>query len=76
MKEKVQAEPDRPFIVDVGGGRGQVLNAIQQETPAGFGSAMVLQDRPDVLASLPQEEVPNITKMEYDFFTPQPVKSR
>lgn len=75
MKEEVEAEPDRPFIVDVGGGIGRVLMRIQDEAPNGFGAEMILQDRKDVLDSIPDETIPGITKMEHDFFTPQPVKS-
>ncbi|KAK4539252.1 hypothetical protein LTR36_000858 [Oleoguttula mirabilis] len=74
MKTQVQAETHRPFIVDVGGGVGRILTSIQQEAPAGFGAPMILQDRPDVLASIKDEDIPNITKMEHDFFQPQPVK--
>lgn len=76
LKAQVEAEPDRAFIVDVGGSRGAVLMSIQEEAPAGFGAQMVLQDRPGVLDDVPQEAIPNITKMAHDFFTPQPVKSQ
>jgi len=75
LKDEVEAEPERSFIVDIGGGRGQALLAIQGQAPAGFGAKMILQDRPDVLDSLTEEDVPGIEKMAYDFFTPQPVKS-
>jgi hypothetical protein len=75
MKEEVEADPTRAFAVDIGGGRGQLLKAIQKEAPNGFGAKMILQDRPDVLASLTAEDLPGIEKMSYDFFTPQPVKS-
>ena len=75
LENQVKAEPDRPFIVDMGGGLGNVLMSIQQEAPAGFGAKMILQDRPDVLASINQEDIPNITKMEHDFFKPQPIKN-
>lgn len=75
LKNQVEAEPDRPFIVDVGGGLGRVLMSIQKEAPAGFGAKMILQDRPDVLDAIDPESVPHVTKMEHDFFTPQPVKS-
>jgi hypothetical protein len=75
MKEEVEADPTRAFAVDIGGGRGQLLKAIQKEAPNGFGAKMILQDRPDVLASLTAEDIPGIEKMSYDFFTPQPVKS-
>ena len=75
LKDEVEAEKERPFIVDIGGGRGQALLAIQKEAPAGFGAKMILQDRPDVLGSLSPEDIPHIQPMEYDFFTPQPIKS-
>ncbi|TVY92319.1 O-methyltransferase [Lachnellula willkommii] len=74
-KEQVEADISRPFVVDIGGGRGQLLKAIQRESPNGFGAKMILQDRPDVLASLTAEDIPGIEKMSYDFFTPQPVKN-
>lgn len=77
LKEEVEAEPDRAFVVDIGGGRGQSLLLIQKETAALFGpsSKMVLQDRPQVLDTIPQELLPNIEKMPYDFYTEQPVKN-
>ena len=76
LKAQVEAEPHRPFIVDVGGGYGKVLMSIQEEAPAGFGAQMVLQDRPDVIDAIQQESIPNMTKMSHDFFTPQPIKSK
>lgn len=75
LSTKVVAEKERPFIVDIGGGRGQALRAIQKEAPAGFGAKMILQDGPDVISSLMPEDLPNIETMIYDFFTPQPIKS-
>jgi hypothetical protein len=75
MKDEVEAEKERPFVVDIGGGRGQALLAIQKEAPAGFGAKLILQDRPDVIESLKAEDIPNIETMTYDFFTPQPIKS-
>jgi hypothetical protein len=76
LKSQVEAKPDRPFIVDVGGGLGKVLMSIQEEAPAGFGAQMILQDRPDVLDAIPQESIPRVTKIAHDFFMPQPVKSK
>ncbi|KAK6597586.1 o-methyltransferase [Botrytis cinerea] len=75
LKNEVEAEKERPFVVDIGGGRGQALVAIQKEAPKGFGAKMILQDRSDVLQSLTEQEIPNIEKMVYDFHTPQPVKN-
>ncbi|KAM0150369.1 hypothetical protein ACHAQE_008589 [Botrytis cinerea] len=75
LKNEVEAEKERPFVVDIGGGRGQALVSIQKEAPKGFGAKMILQDRSDVLESLTEQEIPNIEKMVYDFHTPQPVKN-
>jgi hypothetical protein len=76
QEAKIRAEPERPFIVDIGGGMGQMLNTIQEVAPGGFGGQMILQDRREVLDAIPDESIPNVTKMEYDFFKPQTVKSR
>lgn len=75
MKAQVEAERERPFIVDVGGGKGKVLMSILTEAPAGFGAECILQDRPDVLDSIPSNSISGVRKMELDFFTPQSVKS-
>jgi hypothetical protein len=78
LKEEVIAEPERAFVVDIGGGRGQSLLSINQETANTFGTKakMVLQDRPQVLDTIPQELLPGIEKMPYNFYTEQPIKSR
>jgi hypothetical protein len=76
MKEQVEADPSRPFAVDIGGGRGQLLLAIEkEEAPNGFGAKMILQDLPHVIDALMPEDIPKIEKMSYDFFTPQPIES-
>ncbi|KAI9708755.1 MAG: hypothetical protein M1820_003710 [Bogoriella megaspora] len=74
LKAQVEADPSRAFIVDIGGGHGRVLRSVLEEAPAGFGAQSILQDRADVLASIPDADLPHITKMEHDFFTPQPVR--
>jgi hypothetical protein len=76
LKEQVEADTSRPFAVDIRGGRGQLLLAIEKdEAPNRFRANMILQDRSSVLDTIAQEEIPNIQKLAYDFFTPQPVKS-
>lgn len=75
LKEKVEQEPERPFFVDVAGGRGQALLKLQEEIPGAYGGKLVLQDLPIVLDTLKPEDIPNIEPMAYDIFTPQPVKS-
>ena len=76
LKEQVEKEPERPFIVDVAGGRGQDLLAIQTQCPNAFGSKFILQDLPIVINSLKPEEIPGIEAMPYNFYTPQPIKSK
>lgn len=75
LKEQVEKEPERPFFVDVAGGRGQALLKLQEDYPGAFGGKLILQDLPIVIDTLKPEEVPNIEAMAYDIFTPQPVKS-
>lgn len=75
LKEEVEKEPERPFIVDIAGGRGQALLAIQAECQGNFGGKLILQDLPIVINSLKPEEVEGIEPTIYDIFTPQPVKS-
>ena len=75
MRQQVEKEPERPFIVDVGGGRGQALLAIKEDCGGTFGGNLILQDLPIVIDSLNEEELPDIEPMTYDIFTPQPVKS-
>ncbi|CZR68915.1 related to O-methyltransferase B [Phialocephala subalpina] len=77
LKAEVEAEPERAFIVDIAGNRGHCLVAIGKETENGFGGKgkLILQDRPDVIASLTPEDIPNIETMVIDFFEPQPVKN-
>ncbi|CZT43762.1 related to O-methyltransferase B [Rhynchosporium secalis] len=77
LKKEVESEPERAFVVDIGGGRGQSLLLIQKEISESGGKVgkMVLQDRPFVLDSIPEELLPGIEKMPYDFYTEQPVKN-
>jgi hypothetical protein len=75
LKENVEKEPERPFFVDVAGGRGQALLKLQEEIPGAYGGKLILQDLPIVIDSLKPEDIPNIEAMAYDIFTPQPIKS-
>ena len=76
LKAEVEAEPDRAFVVDIGGGKGQALLHIREETENVFGTAakLILQERPDVLEQIKPEELVGIETMPYDFHTEQPVK--
>jgi hypothetical protein len=76
---EITSNPERAFIVDVAGGRGQSLIAYKGEIEAAGKKELgrwVLQEREAVLHSIPNEELPGIEKMAIDFFNPQPVKSK
>ncbi|SPJ89661.1 related to O-methyltransferase B [Fusarium torulosum] len=75
LKHQVMKQPERPFVVDIGGGRGQALLAIQEHCKGSFGGKLILQDLPIVLDSLMLDEIPGIEPMPYSIFTPQPVKN-
>lgn len=75
MREAVEREPERAFVVDIAGGRGQALLKLQEEIPGAFGGRLVLQDLPVVVEGLGEEEIPGIEKMVYDIFGEQPVRS-
>lgn len=67
-------ESDTPVLVDIGGNRGYDLIGLKEKHPAFNGSGkLVLQDLPQVIADVGDLDV-EITKMAYDFHTPQPVK--
>jgi hypothetical protein len=70
---KANNSPDRPLAVDIGGGRGRALLQIRKGCPSLEGK-MILQDRKEVLQSIPADELPGVEKMEHDFFTLQPVR--
>ncbi|KFA71600.1 hypothetical protein S40288_03665 [Stachybotrys chartarum IBT 40288] len=75
LEAQVSSEPERPFIVDIGGGRGQALLALKEDCGGAFGSKLVLQDLPSVIDSLSPEDIPGIQPMKYDASTPQPIKN-
>jgi hypothetical protein len=76
LKAQVEKEPERAFVVDVAGGRGQALLKLQEAIPGAYGGKLILQDLPIVIDTLKPEDIPNIEPMAYDMFTPQPVKSK
>jgi hypothetical protein len=65
--------PSRVLAVDVGGGRGSAMLELRKNCPHLQGE-LILQDRPDVLDHISEAELPGVTKMTHDFFTPQPVQ--
>ena len=76
LKEAVEKEPERPFLVDIGAGRGQSCFAIRNDINGAFDGKYILQDLPGVIDNLKPSDYPGFDLMTYDAFTPQPVKSK
>lgn len=64
-------EPETPVFVDVGGGSGHQCAELRSALPNVKGR-VILQDTPAVLAHAISG--PDVERMEYDYFTEQPVK--
>ncbi|KAH6886784.1 S-adenosyl-L-methionine-dependent methyltransferase [Thelonectria olida] len=75
LKEEVEQDPERPFLVDIGAGRGQSCFAIRNDINGAFNAKFILQDLPGVIDNLKPEDYPGFELMTYDAFTPQPVKN-
>lgn len=75
LKEEVEKDPERPFLVDVGSGRGQSCFTIQREIGDAFEAKFILQDLPGVISLLKPEDYPGMELMVHDAFTPQPIKN-
>lgn len=70
--QDLQEGPDAKLMVDVGGGPGQELARFKERYPE-LPGRFVLQDLPLTLKRI--EKLPDgVETMEYDFFTPQPIK--
>ena len=65
---------DAPLLVDIGGNRGFDLEGLKKRYPRIHENGkLILQDLPQVLADISKLDE-EITRMPYDFYTPQPVK--
>lgn len=67
---------DAVFLVDVGGSRGQDLtNFLARHGFTTFPGHLVLQDRAEVIDSIPKDSLEyGVEAVAHDFFTPQPVQ--
>ncbi|KAL9002867.1 MAG: hypothetical protein Q9188_004233 [Gyalolechia gomerana] len=71
--ESLEKSDDAVLLVDIGGGSGHVLLDFVKD-PAHRIGRRVLQDLPAALGDVDALKEHNIEAMEYDFFTPQPIK--
>lgn len=62
---------DTPLVVDVGGNIGHDIEKFR-ETHPDTADRLYLQDRPEVIKL--SKCVPEVHRVSYDFFTPQPIK--
>jgi hypothetical protein len=70
-KTLIDSAADGPLLVDVGGNVGHDMERFRQAYPQ-LAARMYLQDRPEVVK---RSKCPDpLNKMDYDFFTPQPIK--
>ncbi|KAF3406312.1 Demethylsterigmatocystin 6-O-methyltransferase [Talaromyces pinophilus] len=67
-----RVSPDRPLLVDVGGGRGHDLEGFKQRFPVEAGK-LVLEDLPSVIDDI-QHLDGDIQRIKHSFFEPQPVQ--
>ncbi|RFU31747.1 hypothetical protein B7463_g4589, partial [Scytalidium lignicola] len=72
--KKFKTNNDTVLLIDIGGGVGHVAKQIRGLT-SNIPGKVILQDRPQVLADI-TDPLTGVEKMEYDFFTPQPVKGK
>ena len=64
-------EEEKVLLVDVGGGRGQIIQDVRLQRPELKGR-MIVQDLSQEIVG--REAVNGVEAMSYDFFTPQPIK--
>jgi hypothetical protein len=67
-----KTDDDTVLLVDIGGGKGHVTTQIKALV-GDIKGKIILQERPEVIAEI-TDPLLGIEVMEYDFFTPQPIK--
>jgi hypothetical protein len=70
------ADAERPLFVDIGGGTGHAIAAILAAHPELPASGFVLQELPEVIASVRESGIlpEGVQYQTHDFLTPNPVK--
>ncbi|KAL8785941.1 MAG: hypothetical protein Q9213_003090 [Squamulea squamosa] len=72
--EKIEKSNDSVLLVDIGGGRGHVLEEFVKD-PAHRTGRLIVQDLPAALGDANSLSKQGIERMVYNFFTSQPVKA-
>ena len=71
----VEHDATAVMFVDVGGGKGHEILELRKRIPELPGK-MIVQDRPEVIAEIPEQDKCSMEVMEFDYFTPQPIKGK
>ena len=79
VAEYARTNSDRPLILDIGGGQGQMIRAVLDESPGIPRDRCYLQDRAEVIQPMTERAVANpvlkdVQKVVVDFHKEQPVK--
>lgn len=74
-------DAERPLIMDIGGGQGQMLRAVLEETPGIPRNRCYLQDRTEVIRPVTQKSasdpvLKDVQKVVVNFHKEQPVKGK
>jgi hypothetical protein len=73
LSPQTEVAEDKTLVVDVGGGRGKILNELRKARPDLEGT-MIVQDLPKEIEG--REPGNGVHAMAYDFFTLQPIKGK
>ena len=73
LSGQVDKSPDAVLLVDVGGGRGHVMQEFAAQPGLKTGR-LIVQDQPAALGDVRQLGLDGIEIMSYDLFAPQPIK--
>lgn len=81
VAEYAKTNADRPLILDIGGGFGQMIRAVLEETPAIPRNRCYLQDRPEVIEPITTKSasdpvLKDVQKVVVNFHKEQPVKGK
>ncbi|CAJ2514089.1 Uu.00g022080.m01.CDS01 [Anthostomella pinea] len=79
IAEYAQTNSERPLLLDIGGGQGQMIRAVLEETPAIPRNRCYLQDRPEVIGPVKESSandpvMKDVQKLVVNFHKEQPVK--
>ncbi|KAI1386446.1 uncharacterized protein F4822DRAFT_410090 [Hypoxylon trugodes] len=81
VAEYAKENSDRPLVLDIGGGRGQMIRAVLEETPAIPRDRCYLEDRSEVIEIVKEDSksdpvLKDVQKVVTNFHKEQPIKGK